>query len=478
MGKIGIVIRQELVNAWSSRRFWLLSAASTLLIVLAVVQGSLLYSQQVSQNETLQKMAEDEWLAQDAKRPHSANHFGKWVVKPPTALSIFDRGVEDFLGQQIVLDAHVRSDMVASKAEEDPLSALIGTFDLAFVTAYLLPLLVILLVYDAVCGEKEAGTLRLTLAQPISRRSLLWGKVLGQLAVLGLAFGVPLLIGIALVPVLMGVSFGGDAVLRLIGIGGASLLYILLFLLVGIWISSSTARPAVALGGLFAVWVVMVFFIPRLSIFIAEIVHPAPSAVALNQEQNRLRKEIDEFRTARLNEVVQELRKTYPEITEDFAFARQSRNERAPTEWRVDPSGIFAAEANAKINEVRQRAVSKVREGYERQEALALRIASLSPTTSFLAASMTLAGTDPVRHRHFQHQVDGFFIELQTFFNALWAKNVQAFEAWETVPDFHYVEESREAVWGRYARAALVLAMGTLIGAIGAIRQLRRYDVR
>jgi ABC-2 type transport system permease protein len=448
------------------------------LIVLAVVQGSLLYSQQVTQNETLEEMARDEWLAQDAKRPHSANHFGKWVVKPPTRLSIFDRGVEDFLGQQIVLDAHIRSDVVASKAEEDPLSAMIGTFDLAFVTAYLLPLLVILLVYDAVCGEKERGTLRLALAQPMARGSLLWGKVLGQLVVLTLAFGIPLLIGIGLVPVVMGVSFSADDLVKLAGIAGASFLYIMFFLLLGIWISSTTTRPAAALGGLFAAWVVMVFFVPRLAIFLAEVVHPAPSAVALNQEQNRLRKEIDEFRTARLNEVVQELRKEYPEITEDFAFARQSRSERAPAEWRVDPSGVFAPEANAKINEVRRQAVDKVRAGYERQEALAMRIATLSPTTSFLSASMALAGTDPARHRHFQLQVDGFFMDLQNFFNAIWAKNVQAFEAWETVPDFHYVEEARAAVWGRYLRAALILTAFAAIVAVLAARQLRRYDVR
>ncbi len=365
-----------------------------------------------------------------------------------------------------------------AEAEEDPVFALIGTFDLAFVTVYLLPLMVILLAYDAVCGEKERGTLCLVLAHPMPRRSLLWGKVLGQLVVLGMAFGLPLLIGIGLVPVLMGVSFGVDESLNLAGIAGASLLYILFFLLVGIWVSSSTTRPAAALGGLFAVWIVMVFFVPRLSIFIADIVHPARGAVALNQEQNRLRQEIDEFRTARLNEVVQELRKQYPEITEDFAFARQSRNERAPAEWRVDPSGVFAAEANAKINEIRQRAVSKVREGYERQEALALRIAALSSTTSFLPASMTLAGTDPARHRNFQRQVDGFFMELQDFFNALWAKNVQAFDAWETVPDFRYTEESRDAVWERYASSVLVLAGFVLIVAIGAIRQLHRYDVR
>src|SRR3972149_5551671 len=121
---------------------------------------------------------------------------------------------------------------------------MIGTFDLAFVTAYLLPLLVILLVYDTVCGEKERGTLRIALAHPISRKTLLLGKVLGQLLVLLLTFGIPLVIGIGLIPPLMGVSFGYGELPKLLGMAGASLLYILFFLLVGIWISSTTVRPA------------------------------------------------------------------------------------------------------------------------------------------------------------------------------------------------------------------------------------------
>lgn len=478
MGKTGIVIKHELASAWASRRFWLLFFGSTLSIVLAVVQGSLLYQQQVAENKVIESAAQKEWLSQPAKRPHAANHFGKWVVKPPTTLSIFDRGVEDYLGQQIVLDAHVKSELVASKAEENPLSTMIGTFDLAFVTAYLLPLLVILLVYDTVCGEKERGTLRIALAHPISRKTLLLGKVLGQLLVLLLAFGIPLVIGIGLIPPLMGVSFGSGELPKLLGMAGASLLYILFFLLVGIWISSSTVRPAAALGGLFAIWVVTVFLIPRLSIFVAEIVYPTPGTISLNQEQAKIRREIEEYRKIGLNQVVQELRKQYPEISRDFAFAQLSRAERAPAEWRVDPSGIFVAEVNARNNELRQQAVSRVRSVYERQEALAMRIASLSPTTSFLSASMTLAGTDPARHRYFQGQVDGFFLQLQDFFNALWAKNVQAFDAWETVPNFHYVNEPQHFVWGRFLYPFLVLIGFVLIGAFGSIRQLNHYDVR
>jgi ABC-2 type transport system permease protein len=400
------------------------------------------------------------------------------VVKPPTPLSIFDRGVEDYLGQQIVLDAHVRSELVASKAEEDPLSAMIGSFDLAFVTAYILPLLVILLVYDAVCGEKERGTLRMSLAQAVPRRTWLLGKVSGQLLVLVLGFGVPLAVGIVLVPPLMGVWFGAGEVFSLFGISATSFLYMLFFLLVGIWISSSTVRPSAALGGLFALWVVVVFFIPRLAIFVAEMAYPTPNALVLNQEQTKIRKEVEEFRKVGLNQVVQELRKQYPEISEDFAFAQMSRSERAPAEWRVDPSGIFVGEANAKNNELRQQAVSRVRSEYERQEALAMRIAAVSPTTSLLSASMTLAGSDQARHRHFQSQVDGFFLQLQDFFNALWAKNVQAFDAWDTVPSFQYVEESRGAVWDRFLAPFLVLIGFVAVVALGAIRQLHRYDVR
>lgn len=52
---------------------------------------------------------------------------------------------------------------------------------------YLLPLIALLLGFDAICGERERGSLELLLAHPLTRLELLLGKYLGLAAALSIS---------------------------------------------------------------------------------------------------------------------------------------------------------------------------------------------------------------------------------------------------------------------------------------------------
>src|SRR5690606_35964377 len=56
---------------------------------------------------------------------------------------------------------------------------------LSSLTIFLVPLIALLLSHDAVVGETERGTMLLLLSYPIGRSEVLFGKFLGQLAILG-----------------------------------------------------------------------------------------------------------------------------------------------------------------------------------------------------------------------------------------------------------------------------------------------------
>lgn len=58
---------------------------------------------------------------------------------------------------------------------------------LSTLTVYLIPLIALLLSFDAIAGEIDRGTLQLTLATQVSRGEVLVGKFLGHLVVLSLA---------------------------------------------------------------------------------------------------------------------------------------------------------------------------------------------------------------------------------------------------------------------------------------------------
>ena len=67
----------------------------------------------------------------------------------------------------------------------DRLSVVVAS--LTSLSVYLVPLLALLMSFDAVAGEVERGTLPLLLTYPVSRREILLGKLVAHLAVLILA---------------------------------------------------------------------------------------------------------------------------------------------------------------------------------------------------------------------------------------------------------------------------------------------------
>ncbi len=72
----------------------------------------------------------------------------------------------------------------------DPL--LIATTSVTTLSVYLIPLIGLLLSFDAIAGEAERGTLALSLTYPLSRGEILLGKFVAHLMVLGFAVAVGL----------------------------------------------------------------------------------------------------------------------------------------------------------------------------------------------------------------------------------------------------------------------------------------------
>lgn len=141
---------------------------------------------------------------------------------------------------------------------------------LASLATFLMPLIALLLAYDAIVGEEEGGTLMLLLTYPLSRRELLLGKFVGHGAILGLAtligFGSAALAIAMLVP---DVAFGtlvfafGRFIL-------SSTLLGLVFLAFAYLLSSQAKEKSTAAGLALGVWFlfVLVFDLALLTLLV------------------------------------------------------------------------------------------------------------------------------------------------------------------------------------------------------------------
>ncbi|MGI3003761.1 ABC transporter permease [Shewanella algae] len=137
-----------------------------------------------------------------------------------------------------------------------PLPQLVNS--LLTLTVFLMPLLALLLSYDAFVGEDEAGTLLLMLTYPMLRGQWLTGKLLGQggalLVALLIGFGLPLCLLAILEPAYRTLEL--PATLTIL-VTSAWLLG-LVFILLGYWVSLWARQKAQALAILMLFWLVLV----------------------------------------------------------------------------------------------------------------------------------------------------------------------------------------------------------------------------
>jgi Cu-processing system permease protein len=128
---------------------------------------------------------------------------------------------------------------------------------LSSLTIFLLPLIALLLSFDAIVGEIERGTMGLLLAYPVARWQVVIGKFLGHLAILAIAtvvgYGAA---GAALA--LMGGADDPEAVAALAAMIGSSVLLGAVFVALGYLVSTVVRDRAAAGGVAVGLWLLFV----------------------------------------------------------------------------------------------------------------------------------------------------------------------------------------------------------------------------
>ena len=134
--------------------------------------------------------------------------------------------------------------------------------DWGFVIGYVLSLIAILFTFDSISGEREHGTLRLMLANSIPRHTVLIGKFLGALVSISVPFTLAVLMNLLVISTSSDVQLGTEAWSRLGIVFFIALLYMCLFLALGLLVSSRVRRSAASLVILLLTWVTFVAFMP------------------------------------------------------------------------------------------------------------------------------------------------------------------------------------------------------------------------
>lgn len=155
----------------------------------------------------------------------------------------------------------------AAQGQIGPRSIEVTIASLVSLVIYLIPLIALLLGFDAIVGERERGSLDLLLALPITRLELLLGKYLGLAAALVLST----LAGFSLVAALLWQRFGAAGLYHYGGFVFSSVLLGLAFLSLAMLLSVLARDRTRASGLAIALWflLVLVFDLLLLGLLVA-----------------------------------------------------------------------------------------------------------------------------------------------------------------------------------------------------------------
>ena len=382
------LIQKEMMHHILSVRFIALLVMCLLLVPLTLHINYRNYLQnQINYQESVKLSgAEADEKVPDAPPPDL--EVSKLFLKP-TPLSVFAKGLEESLPSYLGMTRNgVKQG--STSVSDAPLSSALGNLDFLFIVSTVFSLLALLFTFDAVAGEREAGTLRITLANSLSRDLFLWSKLIGGYIVFVVPFLLSFLLGLLLL-VTQGFPLGeSDNLLRVLSLTLVSLLYISVFFAIGTVISTYLDSSKTALIVAFTVWVLAVLITPRVGFLGAKLIAPTRAIQSVYMEKTAIRNNLNAEKDAIVMQKIVETLGTSINFNQDQAKIAEIR----------EP-------IDGEYQQKFQEQVGKVDREYQheknRQESVGENLSRITPTSSLTYLVMNLAKTGKIkRNTYFQ----------------------------------------------------------------------------
>jgi len=300
---------------------WLIAKKDFLLNLLSVrfVIGFVLclviipFTMIVSVDDYLNKMNiyDTEYSAaeNDLKSKRVWSYVRPTVVEQPAPLSIFSNGIKDNVGNKvkIAFDSYPLFPTGQTTTRDNPLLNTFFSIDFSRVIAILISLIALVFAYDTFTKEREEGTMKLSFTGQVSRISFFFGKLFGLLLTLLPILVFCYLLACLIVLVNPAISFSVSDWSGIILLFLTSIAYMLVFILIGMLISSLVNSSSSAIIISLLSWVWFLFLIPNISIFLAQTLAKTPLYDNVQSAMNEYDREFMDKMMAKQKELYTEL---------------------------------------------------------------------------------------------------------------------------------------------------------------------------
>ena len=491
------IVRREITANILSFRFLMGLLIYFFLIVTNLFVLTKGYEDRLQSYQTAVRENEDEM-----KRVKIYSEFGQTqrlkLDRKPKLLSIFNEGMDKRKGNTVTV-AHGYVPAVAEHhGSDNPYLNIFASIDFTVICQVVMSLLALLFAYDAISREKEAGTLRLALSGIVSRPALLLGKYIAGMVSISFPLVASFVAGLLVIQFSPYASFSSSDWTRILLIFLLSMLYVSLFFLIGLFLSTRTHRPSITLMFSMCVWVLLVLIVPNLTVLFVEHTRPIQSEESYRTQARVLWREFG----GKAGDYLKKQGVDLPwELAEpgglgviESGTAYESGETVSMRHFRNEDGvpfvqGYYGFKENLRAQYADK--VWQIRKAYldqnpNRQSLLALNISRISPTAVYYNAAAILAETDLASFWRFMEQARQYrraWVEYlrdeEIFSSRRWFTGKDSEEPLDLsgMPRF---KERAEGIGSSLQRALLdimILVVLNILFFMGAFISFLRYDI-
>jgi ABC-type transport system involved in multi-copper enzyme maturation permease subunit len=468
------IIKREILDNLMSLRFSL----TLILVVIIMFVSAILFISDYKETRSAYTVNTQENLKQLEKTFETTKMPGtlwrvmsfsdQWVYKGISDLTFIADGYDKELPNAFTVRPFETTGP-HTRLRTNPLLQPFENLDWSLIIGVIMSFAAIVLTFDAISGDRERGTLKFSVSNPVPRATILLGKYIGALV----SLMTPLLIGILLNVIIIaiaGVVPMNASVYARIGIVSLfSLLYVASFASLGMFVSSVTRESSTSLIILLLSWAILVIVIPGIGGVIASRAVVIPSyGKAQSDARDAGERAKDEYLAQ------------HPEMS-GIAFGS----------GRWSPGENLAGPLSADL--ARDNMLYQYRTEMIRQVTAGQNVSRISPLGLYKNAVETIAGTGIGHYDSFMKQVKQYRDLLKDIMLDKYPldpnKAYYSFDEFGKVmdkvefklndfPEFH----EKPIAMGDTAKAAVwdifFLFLFSLIFFMGSVVAFLRYDVR
>ncbi|MFI8604217.1 ABC transporter permease [Cellulophaga baltica] len=405
---IKLLARQFWQDAFRSKVMFIASILMLFLLVFSAYSGWENYHDQNFARDEIQHEVQESWENNPDKHPHRMAHYGSFAFRLKHILSVFDLGMENFVGNAVFLEAHKQNTVNFSEASMSTGLLRFGEVSLAMLLKVIVPLLIFYLGFATIAKERENGTLKLLIGQGITRKEIVFGKWLGLWSLSLIFLSTIFLVLFFFVLIEFHDAVNADSIFRYVILLIAYVLFFGILSAITILVSAFSATAKGALVKLLGIWLLFVIIVPKSLQAMGFYLYPTPSKI--------------EMETAVEHDLMQ-LGDSHNPDDPHFKALKDSvllaSNVTDIADLPFNYGGFVMSKGEALSANVYLEHQAKLYKVYGKQNNLERYSAFINPYTAIKNLSMAFSGTDFQSFLHFKDKAEAYRFNLAQEMNQL-----------------------------------------------------------